>query len=55
MHQRFLILVLLGALFLTGCTAGGALYSIFGARDSNQADLNRINSKNQAAAMAANY
>jgi hypothetical protein len=54
--MRWLIVatILSCALSLPGCAAGDMLYSLFGARDSNQADLNSGNRKNSGADMFGN-
>jgi hypothetical protein len=52
--RRIALVVALGCVLrLSGCAAGDLLNSIFGARNSDQADLNRDNGRNQGAAMVS--
>jgi hypothetical protein len=49
MRRTILAVLLVCLIALPGCTAADGLWSIFGAKDSDSADLNRVNPRNQSA------
>ncbi len=53
MARLFRLSTILLALILSGCTAEGVLTSLFGAPDSNRADLVKLSPKNADLGMGA--
>jgi hypothetical protein len=46
MRRLVMLLIVVWSLGLSGCAMGDLMYSLFGGADSNQADMNRTNSRN---------